>query len=526
MRSVMNHSFAEVTNIKTPRSSFNRSHGLKTTFDAGYLIPIYVDEVIPADTFNMSMSHFARLATPLTPVMDNMYLDTFFFFVPTRLIWTNFKKFHGEETDPADSNDYQIPTMNAPTGGHLNGSLSDYLGIPTEHHVSNTLTHNSLLHRAYNLIWNEHFRDQNLQNSVVVDLDDGPDTTTDYALLRRGKRHDYFTSCLPWAQKADDGAVALPLGTSAPITGIATRNQTEEGGPYTVWETDASASTSYTTGWTSNSTSITMLEDQSNLGYPDIRADLSAATAATIDDLILSFQTQALYRRDARAGTRYPEIIHSHYGVKPYDLLYRPLYLGGGSTPVNIHPVANTSEDASNKQGTLTGFGTSASNNIGFVHSFAEHGYVIGLVSARADLTYQEGLERMFSKQDRFDFYYPALANLGEQSVLNKEIFADGSASDETVFGYQERWAEYRYKPSKITGQFRSNYTTSLDSWHLSQEFGSLPSLNSTFIEDNPPIDRVIATASEPHFIYDAYFDLVCARPMPTFSVPSLKQFF
>ena len=518
----MNHSFAEVTSVKVPRSSFNRSHGYKTTFDAGYLIPVFSDEVIPGDTFNLRMSHFARLATPLTPVMDNMYIDTFFFFVPTRLIWDNFKKFHGEEVDPGDSNDYQIPTMDAPTGGHLNGSLSDYLGIPTEHHASNTLTHSSLFHRAYNLIWNEHFRDQNLQDSVTVDKGDGPDTSSNYALLRRGKRHDYFTSCLPWPQKSDDGAVSLPLGTSATIELDASvapsKIRAYPGGAVLGGETGFN--TDGAGNFRGDAGGNAVLDPNGNL-----YADLSTATAATIDDLILSFQTQALYRRDARAGTRYPELVLSHYGVKPYDLLYRPLYLGGGSTAVNIHPVANTAGGTAT-QGALTGFGTSASSGIGFVQSFAEHGYILGLVSARADLTYQEGLDRMFSKQDRFDFYYPALANLGEQAVLNKEIFADGSANDETVFGYQERWAEYRFKKSLITGQFRSNYTSSLDTWHLSQEFGSLPSLNATFIEDNPPIDRVIATPSEPHFIYDAYFDLVCARPIPVYSVPSLKQFF
>ena len=523
MRSVMNHSFAEVTSVKVPRSSFNRSHGYKTTFDAGYLIPVFSDEVIPGDTFNLRMSHFARLATPLTPVMDNMYIDTFFFFVPSRLIWDNFKKFHGEEVNPGDSNDYQIPTMDAPTGGHLNGSLSDYLGIPTEHHASNTLTHSSLLHRGYNLIWNEHFRDQNLQNSVTVDKGDGPDNTANYSLLRRGKRHDYFTSCLPWPQKSDDGAVSLPLGISADvkIDTFAVGGGADLTGNWYVPHTGSSA-TYHGYGTTVNTLTGAFAGDSNHNLY----ADLSTATAATIDDLILSFQTQALYRRDARAGTRYPELVLSHYGVKPYDLLYRPLYLGGGSTPVNIHPVANTAGGGSATQGALTGFGTSASSGIGFVQSFAEHGYIIGLVSVRADLTYQEGLDRMFSKQDRFDFYYPALANLGEQAVLNKEIFADGSSADETVFGYQERWAEYRFKKSLITGQFRSNYSSSLDTWHLSQEFGSLPALNSTFIEDNPPIDRVIATPSEPHFIYDAYFDLVCARPIPTYSVPSLKQFF
>lgn len=520
MKSVMQHSFAEVTSAKVPRSTFNRSCGIKTTFDADYLIPIFVDEVIPGDTFNLQMSHFARVATMLNVPMDNIFLDSFFFFVPTRQVWTNFKKFHGEEDNPGDSNDFQIPTMDAPTGGHANGSLSDYLGIPTEHHASNTLTHSSLLHRCYHLIWNEWFRDQNLQDKVVVDLDDGPDTSTDYTLQKRGKRHDYFTSCLPWPQKADDGAVSLPLGTEAPVVTDGTTPRISNGYVTnqlvqldTAGNIEIASTPSTTDNW----------QFGSNTG---LKANLTGATAATIDDLILSFQTQALYRRDARAGTRYPELVLSHYGVKPYDILYRPLYLGGGSSRVNIHPVANTSEDATNKQGKLAAFGTSSDTGHGFVQSFAEHGYIMGLVSVRADLTYQEGLDRMFNKQDRFDFYYPALANLGEQAVLNKEIFADGSASDEQAFGYQERWAEYRYKQSKITGQFRSNYSSSLDPWHLSIEFGTLPTLNSTFIQSNTPLDRVIATPSEPHIIFDAYFNLICARPLPVYSVPSLKQWF
>lgn len=524
MKSVMNHSFAEVTNARVPRSTFNRSHGYKTTFDADYLIPVFVDEVIPGDTFNLNMSHFARLATMLNAPMDNLFLDSFFFFCPTRLIWNNFKKFHGEEDNPGDSNDYQIPTMDAPTGGHANGSLSDYLGIPTEHHASNTLTHSSLLHRMYNFVWNEHFRDQNLQDKVVVDVDDGPDTSTDYTLLKRGKRHDYFTSCLPWPQKADDGAVSLPLGTEAPIFGDNMDFDDVADVSNFAQVRDSQGATAGLKSLMADATRIYGASTSSGSG--ELKADLTNATAATIDDLILSFQTQALYRRDARGGTRYPELVLSHYGVKPYDLLYRPLYLGGGSSRININPVANTSEDATNKQGKITSYGTVSGTGHGFVQSFAEHGYIMGLVSVRGDLTYQEGLDRMFSKQDRFDFYYPALANLGEQSVLNKEIFADGSAADETVFGYQERWSEYRYKPSKITGQFRSNYASSLDSWHISQEFGTLPSLNSTFIQSNTPIDRIIATPSEPHIIFDAYFNLTCARPMPVFSVPSLKQYF
>jgi len=529
MKSIMNHNFSQTAKASIPRSSFDRSHGYKTTFDAADLVPVFCDEVLPGDTFNLSMTSFSRLSTPLTPIMDNIFLDSFFFFVPTRLIWDNFQKFHGEQDNPTDSTSFLVPTMDSPVGGHLVGSLSDYMGIPTE--VAG-LEHISLFHRAYNLIWNEWFRDQNLQQSVTVDKDDGPDTSTDYALLQRGKRHDYFTSCLPWPQKGDE--VTIPLGTTAPVTGIGKLTQTFTQGVSTnVYETGTTGQTAYAEAaginWAAagDNNKFYVEEDPDNAGYPGVFADLSSATAATINALRLAFQIQKLYERDARGGTRYTEIIKSHFGVtSPDSRLQRPEYLGGGSSPVNIHPVQQTSESSGTPQGTLTAFGTASQYGHGFVKSFTEHGVILGMVSARADLTYQQGLNRMFSRSERFDYFYPALAHIGEQAVLNKEIYADASANDELVFGYAERWSEYRYKPSQITGQFRSTYASSLDIWHLSQEFGSLPELNAAFITENPPIDRVIATPTEPHFIFDAYFNLKCARPMPTYSTPGLIDHF
>ena len=524
----MKHAFAQVPKAQIPRSTFKRNHGHKTTFNAGNLIPVYVDEALPGDTININMTAFSRLATPLHPFMDNLYVDSFFFAVPIRLIWDNWQKFNGEQVNPGDSTDFMVPQLVSPAqDGYGEGTLEDHFGLPTK---VPGLTHSALFHRSYNLIWNEWFRDENLQNSVTVPKGDGPDDTSEYKLLPRGKRHDYFTSCLPWPQKGP--AVSLPLGDQVPIKGVGVTGAAVTGNNTPI-NVVGGTTENWSAGlWNSGDQGINIQQDPNNIGHPGVFADLSNATAATINQLREAFQIQKLYERDARGGTRYTEILKSHFGVTSPDArLQRPEYLGGGSSPVNINPVTQTSETSQNSpQANLAAIGTMSMNRHGFTKSFTEHCVIIGMVCARADLTYQQGLDRMWSRRTRWDFYWPALAHIGEQAVLNKEIYAQGTAGaddiDNKAFGYQERYAEYRYKTSKITGHFRSNHQTPLDSWHLSQNFASLPLLNNTFIEDNPPVDRVIAVQNYPHFLFDAYFQQRHVRPMPTYSVPGYIDHF
>jgi len=542
--SVNAHSFAMVPKSDIPRSSFSMQKTLKTTFDSGYLVPIMCEEVLPGDTFNVKATMFGRLATPLFPVLDNLHLDSFFFFVPNRLVWTNWVKFMGEQDNPSDSISYSIPQQVSPAGGYAVGSLQDYLGLPTVGQVggANTVSHNALPVRAYNLIFNQWFRDENLQNSVTVDKGDGPDTTpsTNYTILRRGKRHDYFTGSLPWPQKGGT-AVTLPLGTSAPVFGNGKALSFTNGTTTYGW---GGTTLNSMGGWTSNvnqPVGTANVSGAQNLGVAlnvvssgtsNLYADLSQATAATINQLRQAFQIQKLLERDARGGTRYTEIIRSHFGVvSPDARLQRPEYLGGGSTPINITPIPQTSGTGATGTplGNLAAYGTYLANGHGFSQSFVEHGYVIGLISVRADLTYQQGLRKMWSRSTRYDFYFPVFAMLGEQAVLNKEIYCDGSANDSSVFGYQERWAEYRYNPSQITGLFKSTSAGTIDPWHYAQKFASLPTLNTTFIQDTPPLARnlaVGAAANGQQLLLDAFFDIRAARPLPLYSVPGLIDHF
>lgn len=543
-KSVDVHQFTMIPKADIPRSSFDCQSTHKTTFDAGYLVPVYVDEVLPGDTFKLNMTAFARLATPLYPVMDNMILDSFFFFVPNRLIWSNWQKFMGQQANPGDSISYVVPQQVSPAGGYAVGSLQDYMGLPTVGQVAagKTVSHCAFWPRAYNLIYNEWFRDENLQNSVVVDTGDGPDTVANYTLLRRGKRKDYFTSALPWPQKGT--SVSLPLGTSAPVfgngksIGITDGTNTQQG----LWMNGSGYpqawSGIYNTPVGTNPNSGTQTLNKSigivTSGESGMYADLSQATAATINQLRQSFQIQKLLERDARGGTRYTEIIRAHFGViSPDARLQRPEYIGGGSTPININPIAQTSgtnaSGTTTPLGNLAAMGTALAHNHGFTQSFTEHGVILGLVSVRADLTYQQGLQRMWSRSTRYDFYFPAFATLGEQAILNKEIYVTGDTTDSGVFGYQERWAEYRYYPSRISGLFRSTSAGTIDGWHLAQKFTTLPTLNSTFIQDTPPVSRVVAVgaaANGQQFLFDSFFDVKKARPMPMYSVPGLIDHF
>lgn len=510
--------FRENPKISIGRSTFDRSFSLKTTFDASELVPIFVDEVLPGDTFTLKMRGFCRIFAPLkAPIMDNIEVETHFFFVPARLIWDNWERFNGAQTDPGDSIDYTIPIT---ATGHTIAisTVADYMGIPPGLQTGQ-VTLNSLPFRAYRLIYNEWFRDENLIDSVDLNTGNGPDDSSYFnaAPLKRAKRHDRFTSALPWTQKGDP--VAIPLA-NAPILGIAATDQAPSLTPGTVYETGGS--TTFAQAYAA--TEVVFEASSPSGALPTLYADNSALNV-TVNQLRESVAIQRLLERDARGGTRYVESIKAHFGVTSPDFRHqRPEYLGGGRSYINVSPIAQTAEGTTNAEvGTLaaTGAGT-LTNGHGFGKSFTEHGYVIGLCSARGDITYQQGLEKFWSKSTRYDFYVPALANLGEEAILNKEIYVSNNANDDAVFGYQERWYDYRTKMSNVTGKFRSSAAGSLEFWHLAQNFGSLPTLAQTFIEDATPMSRITAVTGEPDFILDAHFEYFCARPLPVYSIPSL----
>lgn len=530
MRSASNYSFAVAPSVQMPRSSFKRDRTYKTTFDSGYLVPFFMDEVYPGDTFNGRTTAFARLSTPIVPFMDNLHMDFFYFYVPYRILWDHWKNMNGEQKNPNDSTDYLTPIVNTPSGGFAVGSLADYFGMPVG---VNDLKANVWLFRAYNKIYNDHFRDENLIDSVPENTGDGPDNPNDYKLLKRCKRHDFYTSCLPWPQKGPGASIGIS-GDAPVITGDR-------------WSSDViGTSKAMTFGYASNgavptvsrglmnasgslwpSTESPTSYGQQGLVPANLHADLSSATAITINSLRTAFQIQKLYEKDARGGTRYAEICRTHFGVfNPDSRLQRSEYIGGGTIPINIHSVAQTSStNETTPQGNLAAYGV-ASGFAQFSKSFVEHGVIIGLVNVRADLTYQQGIDRAWTRRTRFDYYWPSLAHLGEQAILNKEIYAQGTSVDDDVFGYQERWAELRYGVSKITGKLRSGVAQSLDCWHLAQHFENLPTLSKDFIEENPPLARVLAVQDEPQIIFDSLTSVNTVRCLPAYSVPGLVDHF
>lgn len=540
--------FAQVPAADITRSRFDRSHAIKLTFDSGYLIPFFCDEILPSDTHQLSMHVFARLATPKKAPMDNLRISSFFFFVPNRLTWNKWQQFCGEDADGTTPNTLTVPVLDTTGYALPEDSTFDMLGLPTQ--VSDIAGIIALPFRSILLIWNEWFRDQNLQSKIGVLVNDGPDTASIYAsLFRRGKRPDYFWACLPFPQKGP--AVAIPLGGgNLPIVwdsvlpgAQVTNFWMDEGGGMTdfgliLGESRSAAKQgvlpgtggqlSSTDDGTTNATNQTVEFRGPAPTMPSGHISLSAGTMAAINVIRLGFQTQKALERDARGGTRYIEMLKAHYGaINPDFRLQRPEYLGGGTTNIFTTPVAQTSAtETGTPQGNITGYTTASVRGHGFTHSFTEHGYVIGFLHVTADQTIQQGLHRFWTRSGRFSYYYPVFSSIGEQAVLSKEIYCDASANDEDVWGYQEAWAEYRYMPSRVGGAFRSNYPGGgLDIWHYALDFETRPTLIAS-IEDMPPVDRTVVSTSEPEVLADIYMDLKSTRPMPTYSVPGLIDHF
>lgn len=554
-RNVESHFALNPTRIDMSRSTFDRSSSVKTSFNVGDIVPFFLEEVLPGDTFNVRTSKVVRMQTLLTPMMDNVYLDTYYFFVPNRLVWNHWKEFNGENTESAwlPTTEYSVPQITSPTGGWSVGTLADYFGLPTG---VEGLSVSALPFRAYALIMNEWFRDQNLQDPLVVPVDDatvaGVNTGNFVTDCAKGglpfiaaKYHDYFTSCLPSPQKGPDVTLSVASRSALPV--VARDGQYVDASQTSglvmghkngsAWEDISKAvilaahgTEAEVNGSVAGATGMNASAGSYALTPKNLWAiDSGNAVVATINQLRMAFQIQKLYERDARGGTRYIEVLKSHFGVTSPDArLQRPEYLGGNRVPININQViqqSGTGAGADTPQGTVVGMSQTTDSNHDFIKSFTEHGYIIGVMVARYDHTYQQGIERHWSRKTRFDYYWPVFANIGEQAVLNKEIFAQGTAKDNEVFGYQEAWSDYRYKPNRVTGEMRSSYAQSLDVWHLADDYEGLPSLSDSWIrEDKNTVDRVLAVKStvSDQLFADIYVSNRATRPMPLYSVPGL----
>lgn len=546
--------FALNPQVSIERSTISMPSNLKTSFNVGQLVPIYCQEVVPGDEFQIKTSKVLRLQTLITPVMENLYFDVYYFFVPNRLVWSHWQELMGENSDSAwiPQTQYSVPQLKAPSGGWNVGTIADYFGVPTG---IDDLSVSALPFRAYALICDEWFRDQNVSqplNIPVTDADvsgvNSGSYVTDVAKgglpFMAAKFADAFTTSLPSPQKSP--SVTLPLGDNAPVYPHPTERVYDDGDTVRYWQImgymdNNNVYHDNTTARTLNVSSSGALKSYTIPSgssavnefpiYNNLFADLSAATATTINDLRTAFQLQRLFEKDAIGGTRYTEVLRAHFGViSPDSRLQRPEYLGGNRFPFNVQQVTQTSStDAVTPQGNLAGFSVTADVNFDFSKGFTEHGFIIGLAVARYEHSYQQGLERFWSRKLRFDFYWPTLAHLGNMAVLNKEIYATGTSTDDEVFGYQEAWYDYRYKPSKITGQMRSQANGSLDSWHFADYYNSQPYLSDGWIREDPSnVDRALSVSSAvaDQIFGDIYFDVKATRPMPLYSVPGLIDHF
>lgn len=514
--------------VRIARSRFNLSEGHKTAFNGDLLIPIHWDELVPGDTFDFKIKGLLRLATPVVPIMDNIKVKYYSFFIPNRLLWDHWQNFMGQQDKPGDSTDYQVPQFTTGSAGINFSTIGDYMGVPPK--VAN-LRGSVLPFRAYNLIWNEWFRDENLQDPVEVKTDDAQEDLSAYKLLKKNKTPDYFTTCLPWPQKGDP--VLLPLGDTANVVSKFVHDGPSQTGssanPYIMTSETGEAPFNIPAYLRSRGTDMSIyLSPTSPADLTQLKVDLSEATSASINDIRKAFQVQRLLEKDARGGTRYIEMIHEHFGVTCPDYrLQRPEYLGGGSDYVNVTPIPQTSSsDSTSAQGNLAAVGVAGTSGNGYVYSAVEHGIVLTLACVSADINYQQGLHRKFSKLNRFDYMFPSFWHLGEQAVLQKEIFATGTSDDDLVFGYQQRYREYREGISKISSLFRSTAPESLDVWHLAEKFETAPKLNSKFMESNTPFNRVVAVQDEPIIIADFYFQIKADRPLPSYVEPGLIDHF